>query len=285
MRAARVLPTAVGCLLAGCAVVPPQRGGMIADLPAPGSPLSLPAGYAQVWADDFTAGDVPSAKRWHYDTERNRHGWYNGEQQYYARERRENTRLSGGRLIIEARNDGNAVAGFKDYGGQSYTSARLTTRGLASWRHGFFEIRAKLPCARGAWPAIWLMPEHQDVRWQGGEIDIAEAVGYETRSVHHSVQTARRNHLRGNQAQGISRLDYCNAFHDYQLLWTEDQVIIGVDGKVAFSTRPEGFDRPMALILNVAVGGEWGGARGIDSAAFPARMEVEHVRIYRKADT
>jgi len=254
-----------------------------ASLPAPGDPLALPDGYARVWSDDFDGSAEPSPHRWHYETSRNAKRWFNGEQQYYARDRRENARIEHGRLVIEARVERLPADRYPDWSGQEYTSARLTTRGSASWRYGYFVVRAKLPCVRGAWPAIWLLPEHQDMRWQGGEIDLAETVGYEPHTVHHSIQTADRNFTRKNQIENGSSVDYCGSFHDYQLLWTADRIVMGVDGRVGFATdKVADFDRKMALILNVAVGGEWAGAQGIDAAGFPARMDVESIEVWQR---
>ena len=282
---AKSLPVLIWLLFAA-GVLPFNRlaaASPAAPLPALGDPLALPDGYKVVWNDDFDAGDMPDPRRWHHDTSRNREGWYNGELQYYARPRQENARIENGRLVIEARGEDLSSKGFNDWSGQRFSSARLTTRGAASWRHGFFQIRARLPCIIGAWPAIWLLPEHQDMQWQGGEIDIAEAVGYEPGTVHHTIQTAKRNFIKGNHERGESYFNYCGGFHDYQLLWTEDRIVIGVDGKVGFAARPDGFDRKMILILNVAVGGDWAGAQGVDAEAFPARMEIDNIKVWQKA--
>lgn len=278
--------TALAFLILASCTLPISAMAADASVPLPlvGDPFVRPDGYTIVWSDEFDSGELPDIGRWHNETSRNRRGWYNGELQYYAHQRRENARIENQRLVIEARQEDLSAKGWDDWSGQKFSSARLTTRGRASWRHGFFEIRARLPCVVGAWPAIWLLPEHQDMQWQGGEIDIAEAVGYEPGKVHHAVQTAKRNFLDGNHDRGESHLNYCGGFHDYQLLWTEDRIVVGVDGKAGFATRPRGFDRKMILILNVAVGGAWAGAQGVDAEAFPARMEVASVRVWQKAE-
>ncbi|MEJ2407968.1 MAG: glycoside hydrolase family 16 protein [Novosphingobium sp.] len=272
-------------LAAGLSPVGAVAASAPAPLPVPGDALVRPDGYQVVWGDGFDTDGAPDSNRWHFETSRNRQGWYNGELQYYASERRNNARIENGRLIIEARPEDLSGLGLNDWSGQQFSSARLTTRNHASWRHGFFQIRARLPCIVGSWPAIWLLPEHQDMAWQGGEIDIAEAVGYEPGTIHHAIQTANRNFIKGNHERGESHINYCGGFHDYQLLWTEDRIVIGIDGKVGFAARPEGFDRKMILILNVAVGGAWAGAKGIDTEAFPARMEVASVTVWQKAGT
>lgn len=251
-----------------------------ADVPA--KPLAIPEGYELVWADEFDKEGLPDAGKWRYDTSRNRAGWYNSELQYYSRRRPANARVKDGRLVIEARRDDLAALRLKDWGGQVYSSARLTTRGRARWRDGFFEVRAKLPCVRGAWPAIWLLPDSHRGNWLGGEIDLAEAVG-EPGIVHHAVHTRERNFRVGNHVQATSLLDYCGSFHDYQALWTDDLVLVGVDGQAALSAPATDFTRPMSLILNVAIGGDWAGVHGIDDAGLPARLEVEHVRVYQSS--
>lgn len=245
-------------------------------------PLAPPEGWSIVWQDEFASGPLPDETRWRYDTFRNRHGWYNSELQYYARRSPRTARVDDGRLVIEAHRGAYEGKRPDDWGGQRYSSARLTTRGLARWHTGFFEIRAKLPCVRGAWPAIWLLPDSHSGLWRSGEIDIVEMVGYQPEQVYHAVHTRDANFRNGAQLLKISRLDACGAFHDYQLLWTADKVTIGIDGVPVLTTDAAAFDRPMSLILNVAIGGEWAGAQGIDDDALPAAMEIEHVRIWQR---
>jgi beta-glucanase (GH16 family) len=110
---------------------------------SPLNPSSKP-GWTLVWSDEFETNGLPDPTKWAFDTDRNRAGWYNNEKQYYAANRLENSRVENGKLIITARKERLTTAA--DYGGQNYTSARLVTRGLASWTYGFFEIRAKMPC-------------------------------------------------------------------------------------------------------------------------------------------
>lgn len=249
-------------------------------------PMAMPAGYQLVWADEFDTGALPDRSRWDYDTHRNREGWYNNELQYYAAERRENARIEDGALIIEARRE--QLTSAADYGGQNYTSTRLVTNGKASWTYGFFEIRAKLPCGRGTWPAIWtLAAEHQQGWPHDGEIDIMEHVGYDEGVVHGTVHTGAHNHMAGNHRTATIRVDnVCGAFHRYQMLWTPDRVTVGVDDRAYYQySRSEGraawpFDSPQFLLLNIAIGG-WGGAQGIDDSIFPVRMEVDYVRVYQ----
>lgn len=135
---------------------------------------SLP-GWQLVWHDEFDRDGLPDPAKWDYDTEYNRRGWWNNEQQYYSRERLENSRVADGKLFITARRE--RLSAAPDFGGQIYTSARLITRGKASWTYGRLEVSAKLPCALGTWPAIWTLGTG-GVWPDDGEIDIVEQKGF-----------------------------------------------------------------------------------------------------------
>jgi len=277
----------LSALAAGVAAV----ASSVAGEPSTDTTAAPPAGYRLVWADEFGTDGLPDADRWSYDTMSNRSGWANNERQYYAGARRENSRIENGVLIIEARRE--RTRAFKDGGGQKYTSARLVTSGHRSWTYGFFEIRAKLPCGRGTWPAIWMLADAPVINWPAiGEIDIMEHVGFDPGVVHGTIHTKAYNHVihtaRGDQ---VTIADACTAFHRYQLTWTPDRITIGADDRPYFKFAHEAagghdvwpFDAPQYLILNIAVGGDWGGLKGIDDAAFPQRMEVDYVRVYQLA--
>ena len=251
--------------------------------------LALPAGYKLVWSDEFEKPGLPDSGKWAWDTARNKQGWYNNELQYYAADRLENVRVESGHLIIEARKE--RLSGKSDFGGQDYASGKIVTKGLADWRYGYIEVRAKLPCGRGIWPAIWMLASDGKRGWPAmGEIDIMEHVGWDPGRVHGTVHTKAYNHTVGTQ-KGSSTLvaDACTAFHNYQLDWNADRILIGIDGRahMRFDNDHKGdpatwpFATPEYLILNVAVGG-WGGQMGIDPAAFPAKMEVDYVRVWQK---
>ncbi|WIY70807.1 glycoside hydrolase family 16 protein [Aquidulcibacter paucihalophilus] len=265
---------------------------LVAGAPAAAQDGSL-EGYRLVWNDEFNVDGLPDPARWAYDTSRNREGWYNRELQYYSAARPENARVEAGRLIIEARLETPDPVTVTDSGGQDFTSARLISRGLAEWTYGFFEVRAKVPCGRGTWPAAWLLPV-ADVIWPaGGEIDILEHVGHDPGVVHGTVHTTRYNHTRGSQRGGRKRVaDACGAFHRYQVLWTPDSINFGVDDVGYYAFRNDGrgdpatwpFDQPFYAILNLAVGGDWGGVEGVDRRAFPQTLEVDYVRVFQKVE-
>ena len=248
--------------------------------------LARPADARLVWSDEFTRIDP---RKWRFDTERNKQGWANNEKQYYIAGRPGNARIENGRLVIEARAE--ALRDAADWGGQGYSSAKLTTEGHAGWTYGFFEIRAKIPCGRGTWPAIWMMPDEK-ARWpEAGEIDIMEHVGFDPHQVHATLHSALYVHTKGTQrGSQITVPSACDAFHRYQMDWRPGSITIGVDDRAYMRVRddqPGGrgawpFDRRFHLIMNVAMGGDWGGQKGIDDAALPQRMEVDYVRVWQR---
>ena len=248
-------------------------------------PVGVPNGWKLVWADEFNVDGLPDPARWDYDTAFNKAGWFNHELQYYARARPENARVADGTLTITANRE--KLTSAPDYGGQSYTSARLLTRGKIDWTYGFFDIRAKLPCGLGTWPAIWMLGQSGD--WPMlGEIDIMEHVGKKKGEILGTVHTAAYNHTIGTQKGAAIMLpDACDAFHNYQLKWDADQIVIGVDGRYFFQfVNPKDgdlkkwpFSAPQYLLLNLAIGGDLGGP--VDDAIFPVKMEIDYVRVYQ----
>lgn len=256
-------------------------------------PALAPDGYRLLWSDEFDTPGLPDPSKWTYDTHANRTGWYNNERQYYSAGRPENARVEAGNLIIEARRE--TLSGLPDHGGQHYTSARLLSRTDANpgqeggWTYGLFEARMKLPCARGTWPAFWMLPDDAAAWPNGGEIDILEHVGHQPGFVHGTIHTGAFNHVRHTEKQGTLQLpDACTAFHVYQALWTPEAVVFSIDDQPYFTFRNDGsgdrshwpFDAPFHLILNLAVGGDWGGAEGVDDTAFPQAMQVDWVRVW-----
>lgn len=242
----------------------------------------VPKGYHLVWSDEFNKPGLPDPGKWMWDTHANKRGWYNEELQYYAANRAENARIEDGKLVITARRE--ALTDAADYGGQQYTSARLTTQGKARWTYGFFEIRARLPCGAGTWPAIWTLGDgrpHPD----GGEIDIMEQTGNDPSNVSATIHNRATVGTYGNGA-AITLADVCEVFHDYQLTWNPDALAVTIDGKPVHRYARQGktaagwpFDQPQYLLLNLAIGGAMGGK--VDDAIFPRRFEIDYVRVYQ----
>ncbi|MES2120783.1 MAG: glycoside hydrolase family 16 protein [Pseudomonadota bacterium] len=250
-------------------------------------PVRRPAAARLVWSDEFSGARL-DLRKWRYDTAFNKKGWFNGELQYYSAGSPRNIRVRNGRLILEARRE--TPSRMRDWGGQHYTSGKLVSKG-AGWTYGFYEVRAKLPCARGTWPAIWMLPTDMKKWPDDGEIDIMEQVGAEPNLIYASLHTALFNHVLKSQrsAQRVVPSS-CTAFHRYQLDWRPDVILIGVDDRGILKVRndqPGGkgawpFNTPFQVILNLAMGGDWAAAKGIDDAALPQRMEVDYVRVWQR---
>ncbi len=266
--------------------------------------MALTANAAEwklVWSDEFDKPGLPNAAKWDYETGFIR----NHEKQFYTRARQENARVENGILVIEARKEkyqapsaGPTVRssrGSRPTSGRAaadYTSASLTTRGKAAWAHGRIEVRAKLPAGRGTWPAIWTLGTNiGQAGWPTcGEIDIMEFVGFEPGVVHANIHTKKYNHV-ANTGKGdkVSIPDASNAFHVYAVEWDAQKMDFFVDARKYFTFRNEGtgpdawpYDKNQYLILNLAIGGDWGGQKGIDDKIFPQRYEIDYVRVYQK---
>lgn len=258
---------------------------LLPSVPAAESAAPAPAGWQLVWSDEFDHGAAPDPKKWDYDVGGG--GWGNRELQFYTKAREENARVEDGHLVIEARRE--------KWEGKEYTSARLVTKGRADWTYGRFEIRAKLPAGRGTWPAIWMLPTNWDLGNKGwpdvGEIDIMEHVGYDPGVVHASTHSQKHQwRINTQRTATVPVPDFATAFHTYVMEWDAEEIRIGIDDHFYFSSKKEGGDwtswpffRPFHLVLNLAVGGDWGGAKGVDETIFPRRMEVDYVRVYRRA--
>ena len=237
--------------------------------------------YKLVWSDEFNYKGLPDPAKWNYDVGGG--GWGNNEWQYYTKARPENARVENGHLIIEARKE--------KWEGRDYTSARLVSKGKGDWQYGKIEVKAKIPGGRGTWPAIWMLGSTTPLKWpDDGEIDIMEHVGYNEGTLHGSVHCKKYYHSIGTQKTATTKVpDIIKAFHVYHVEWDKDSVRIGIDGNnyFRFGNERSGydawpFDNKMHLLLNVAVGGNWGGEKGVDTTIWPRKMEIDFVRVYQK---
>lgn len=240
-----------------------------------------PGDWELVWSDEFDQPGLVDPAKWNYDTGSNG-GWGNNELQYYTARDTQNARVENGHLIIEARKE--KIDSF------NYSSARLLTEGKASWQYGKVEVRARLPRGVGSWPAIWMMADGIKVWPDDGEIDIMEHVGHNHGYIHGSIHCKKYYHSIGTQKTDTIYVPDCSeVFHNYSMEWNQDSLRVAIDGRSFFTFHNEKkgyeywpFDNKMFLILNVAVGGHWGGQKGIDDSIFPARMEIDYVRVYQK---
>lgn len=239
-----------------------------------------------IWSDEFDRKGLPDTTKWGYDLGDgcpNVCGWGNNELQWYSAGRSENSRVENGKLIIEAHKE--------KTGTKNFSSARLVSKNKGDWKYGKIDVRAKLPSGLGVWPAIWMLPT--DWKYGGwptsGEIDIMEFVGYMPDSVFGTVHTQKFNHGIGTQvSKGLFDESLSSDFHNYGIEWDADKIDFLYDGKkyLTFTNRHQGveawpFDQRFYLILNLAVGGNWGGKMGVSDSIWPQKMEVDYVRVYQ----
>ena len=233
-----------------------------------------------VWSDEFNYEGLPDSTKWNYDV--GGHGWGNNELQYYTYKTIANARAANGKLVIEA------IKEKKE--NNNYTSARLITKGKGDWKFGRIEVKAKLPQGRGTWPAIWMLASTSPLKWpDDGEIDIMEHVGFHPGYIHGSIHSKKYNHVIGTQKTDTIKVEDCSEkFHVYGVEWNKDSVKVSVDAKEYFKFANEHsgydawpFDNKMHLLLNIAVGGNWGGQKGVDENIWPQKMEIDYVRVYQ----
>lgn len=241
-----------------------------------------------VWRDEFNGNSLDMSK-WTFGVGGN--GWGNNELQYYTDG--SNIKVLGGKLIIEARK--------MPFGGNEYTSARISTQGKASWTYGKIEARIKLPYGQGIWPAFWMLGENIDsVGFPNcGEIDILEMIGstdgVENATIGGSLHRPNPSATESDEIRSETAF-YNNAhgnwfnddYHVFGIQWSSGQIQFYVDnhlykkvkipvsGKDGYSV----FRKPFFIILNLAVGGDWPGSPDA-TTDWPKQMEVDWVRVYQ----
>lgn len=235
--------------------------------------------YQLVWSDEFDYNGLPDSQKWWYETGSN--GWGNNELQNYVpgvSGMDTCALVSNGTLKIIVQKKNNQVI-----------SVRMNT--AESWTYGRFEARLKLPVGKGTWPAFWMMPKNFTSWPEDGEIDIMEEVGYRPNYISSSVHCLAYYHKVGTQKTAERLIATAQTeFHVYAVEWTRDYIYGLVDGVRYFTflndkknnknTWP--FNTPFYLKLNLAWGGDWGGAQGLDETALPATYEIDYVRVYQK---
>lgn len=233
-----------------------------------------------IWSDEFNYKGLPDPTKWNYEEGMVR----NNEAQYYTKANLKNAYVKKGNLVIEARKE--------KMGDANFTSSALITLGKKSFLYGRIEVRAKLPMGRGTWPAIWMLGEsYGETPWpMCGEIDIMENVGFDSLKIHGNIHTESYNHVKKtNKGNNITVDAPWKAFHVYAIEWTAEKIDFFYDDQLYFTyTKEENateaewpFDKPHYLILNLAIGGSWGGQKGIDESKFPHRYYIDYVRVYQ----
>jgi beta-glucanase (GH16 family) len=239
--------------------------------------------WTMVYGDEFSTNGLPDRSKWTVDPKPK--GWINGEQQVYTDTTHDNIRVENGNLIIKGKKDfpnGNTT--------EPWSSGRLISQNKMDLLYGKVEVRAKLPKARGSWPAIWLMPTTSAYGgWpKSGEIDIMEHVGNNLGNVLSTVHTENNNWTNGGHLTGSKRInDVATAFHVYAVEWTPDSLRFTYDSSHIYTYvnpytdwKDWPFDQKFHIILNVAIGGGMGGS--IVEADWPDSMMVDYVRVYQK---
>jgi beta-glucanase (GH16 family) len=250
------------------------------------------------WAQDFAKGSgQPDSNYWNIFRGAPQND--NEEAQLYTADA-ENVHIGNGALSLVA-----TKKQQKDY---RYASARVDTENKVSFLYGRIDVTAKLPSGAGTWPAIWLLPSNRKYtdlspasdqlrHINGGELDIAEAVGINPDIVYGVVHT--RSDLKNPDHIGdfnqVIVPGNSSGYNKYSLLWTPTGVTYEVNGKPFFTyTKDPGadyttwpFDQPFYLILNLALGGKWAGQNtadfpgdGIDGSALPASLDIKSVYYY-----
>lgn len=229
-----------------------------------------------VWEENFD-GKILNEKIWNFELGNgcpNLCGWGNNESQIYTKE---NHKLENGILVIEAKKDG-----------ETYTSTRITTKAKKEFLYGRVEARAKLPVGTGIWPAFWMLGANiSEIGWpKCGEIDILEYVGKEPDMVFTSLHTQDSF---GNtiNTKKTSFPNIEDGFHIYAIDWTKDKIDFFVDNKCVYTFNPEiknentwPFDKPFYFIVNVAIGGNFGGPT-IDNEILPQKFEIDYIKMYQ----
>jgi beta-glucanase (GH16 family) len=233
-----------------------------------------------IWTDEFNYSGLPLASKWNYDLGNS--GWGNNEKQNYTNSIK-NASVANGQLTITAIKEvSNAM---------KYSSARLVTKNKLDVLYGRIEVSAKLPSGVGTWPAIWMLPtDFAYGQWpKSGEIDIMEHVGYDQNKVHFTTHSEAYYFKINTQKSSTTVInDASTTFHKYRVDWTPFAIRGFYDDKNIFEFKNEGtgykvwpFDKRFHLLLNVAVGGDWGGAKGINDSIFPQKMVIDYVRYYK----
>ncbi len=243
------------------------------------TPTSYP-GYTLTWSDEFSGSSIDQTN-WNFESGAG--GWGNNELEYYTG-RPQNAFQSNGNLIIEARKE--------NLGGSNYTSSRMQSYNKKSFMYGRIDIRAKLPVAKGLWPALWMLGSDISANpWpKCGEIDIMELVGTYPKRVVGSMHWPLANGTVGtlNSNYDLASEDFSQKFHVFSFIWEQNSMKFYVDDNLFFTGTSASVtngtyvgNHPYFFIMNVAVGGDWPGSPDA-STVFPQRMFVDYVRVFQK---
>lgn len=234
-------------------------------------PSPIP-GRKLLWSDEFNYSGEPNPAYWSYEVGKVR----NDEAQYYTDNRRENARVEDGNLVVEARKE--------DYKGSKYTSASVISLDKYEFTYGRLEFRAKFTAARGTWPALWTLGGY---KWPiDGEIDVMENIGFNPKDVFQAVHKGTSSN-KTSKGQFFDKKINTSDYNIYAIEWTKDKIDFYINGDKNFTVKGDlsdptnwPFTKDQFIIMNIAIGGGWGGQQGIDDSTFPHFMHVDYVRVY-----
>lgn len=234
-------------------------------------------GNAQLVFEEHFEGNQLNEEFWNYelgDGCPKLCGWGNNERQIYTKK---NIQLANGNLVITATKNGSL-----------YESGRITTKKKIEFQYGTIEVRAKLPQGHGLWPAIWMLGNDIDTNtWPAcGEIDIMEYVGREPGTIYTSLHTPDSfGDTVNSKKSTLENIE--EGFHVYKTNWTKDSIKFFIDGIEVYSFSPEDkndktwpFDKPFYVLINMAIGGNFGGPK-VDDSIFPQEFMIDYVKIYK----
>ncbi|MFA6597270.1 MAG: family 16 glycosylhydrolase [Ignavibacteriaceae bacterium] len=235
--------------------------------------------YQLVWSDEFSSPTI-NTSNWTYEIGNN-NGWGNNELEYYTN-RNVNSYIQDSSLVIEAKQE--------SYGGKSYTSARMITKGKKFFTYGKIEARIKLPYGKGIWPAFWMLGENiSTVGWPAcGEIDIMELIGggVNDKKVYGTAHWNNNGHVQYGGNYSLSSGIFADDYHVFTIVWNSKSIQWYVDGSKyctidITSSSLQAFQKNNFIILNLAVGGKWPGNPDT-TTVFPQKMYVDYVRVYQE---
>ncbi|MBE8714674.1 glycoside hydrolase family 16 protein [Sphingobacterium hungaricum] len=233
------------------------------------------------WSDEFNSDGMPDSSKWQFDIGMGENGWGNNEKQYYVQDQK-NVSIENGFLKITATKEQQGKAAFH--------STKIHSKGKGDFLYGRMEVRAKVPTQRGTWPAVWMMPSKSVYGgWpKSGEIDIMEHVGFDPNVMHTTMHMQAFNGMKGNHKTASKLIPTAtSAFHTYRVDWTPEYINGYIDDELFFTyqnphtgSEEWPFDQEFYFIINLAIGGNWGGSKGIDEGSLPAELLVDYIRYY-----
>ncbi len=236
--------------------------------------ITVSVAQSLLFSDEFDTPGAPDPSKWGYDIGTGSGGWGNNELQYYTN-RSDNVVVSNGTLKI--------IAKKENFSGSAFTSARLLSQNKFSFKYGKVEARAKLPFGVGTWPAIWMLGNNiSTAGWPAcGEIDIMEHRGSEQNKIHSTLHYP--NNSGGNgKTSSINIPNVSTEFQIYTCEWSATEIKFSVNNQVFFTFANNNsipFNQNFFLILNVAMGGNFGGA--VDPNFVSSTMEIDYIRVYQ----